>query len=174
MSSVSSLSVCKPPSARFFSSFLRQARHKAFTRWGLTTAFLCSMILCLPSIYLGALTSVDSKLHHLTVLMVDYDTGDLVGPVMRRILNEGGLDGLGAVVEIPEAQIEAEVEAAGVINRIYEEQHWVGVVALSNASRVIYGGISREEFDEKAMVKVIYVEARQETVLPTCESLQSL
>lgn len=169
MSSISSLSVCKPPSARFFSPFLRRARQKAYTRWSLMTAFLCSMILCLLSIYWGALGVVDSKLHELTVLIVDYDTGDLVGPAVRQLAENGELGGLGSVVEIPKTRKTAEKEVEELVKRIYEEQHWAGVVVMSNATMMIDGAASGGEgYDEKALVKLAYVEARQETVLSTC------
>ena len=73
------------------------------------------------------------------------------------------------MVEIPTTQETAEREIEELVQRIYEEQHWAGVVVLSNATGVIDGAVSGGgNYDEKALVKLAYVQARQETVLASC------
>lgn len=169
ISSTSATFACKPPSAPFFSPTLRRSRHRSYLRWLLTTSFLCAMILALLSIYWGGLTSVDKKLGSLTVLVVDYDTGGLVGPVVRRLASEGGLRPLSAVVKQPETKGEAEKEEEREVRRIYNEEHWLGLIVRSNATMVVREAVGEGgEYDQRAGVWAVYVGARQETVLNSC------
>ena len=164
-STSSSPAPLKPQSAPFFSPRLHHARRHAYSRWTLTTAFLCTMILCLLSLYWGALSRVDSHLQHLSILIVDYDTGDLIGPIVTRMIHENGLDGLGAKLHIPDGAEREEEEGQAAVRAVYDESHWAALIVRSNATGVLEGGIAAESFDEKAMMQLVYVQARQETVL---------
>lgn len=164
----------EPQAVGFWHPGLRQVRNRAFAKWTATTALLMAFILAVLSIYWGVFLNVQNRLHHLAILVVDFDgvapfnqvdTPPFVGPVITELVQKTIHQGTPTLGWDIRPASEYNNDPLQVRQAIYDFKAWAAIIVNPNATAMLYAAVAQgnASYDPLGACQLIYQDSRDDT-----------
>lgn len=127
---------------------------------------LCVFILCVLSLYWAVQFRVESKLGHLKVLVVDFDSSPdaLVGPAVTDLANQlaSQEQTLGYTVRPPTDF----TGPLGVVQDVHDQHCWAAIIVSPDATSLLRNAIDgNTTYNPSDVAQFVYISARDETTV---------
>ena len=179
----------EPQAVGFWHPGLRQVRNRAFAKWTVTTAFLMAFILAVLSIYWGVFLDVQNRLHHLAILVVDFDgvapydqagTRPFVGPTITELVQKTLNQDMPTLGWDIRSASEYNNDPLRVRQAVYDFKAWAAIIVNPNATAMLYSAVTHgnASYDPRGACQLVYQGSRDDTnwfnfIAPTISKFQT-